>query len=375
LESNTKILKILGTRGIPAKHGGFETFAEKIAIELTRRGWKVIVYCQLSSCSEGQLKNWYGVDLVHIPVRDDGAFSSIVFDFKATCAALSGDGLLLTLGYNTAVFNILNRLKGQTNIINMDGIEWRREKWGFFAKLWFWVNERIASWFGNHLVADNPGIRDHLVAHVSPKKITMIPYGADEVQPLDDKHLIPLGLSSGDFSVIIARPEPENSFIEMIRAFSAKTRNHKLVVLGNFKPQENAYHEAVIASASDEVSFVGALYDTSIVQALRYHAKFYLHGHQVGGTNPSLVEAMGAGCAIIAHDNKFNRWVAREGAAYFASEAQLLELLDTLLTDCKRQKDMQAASLKRFKNRFNWERIFDEYEKLLLEKYPKRSCE
>ncbi|MDN7141077.1 DUF1972 domain-containing protein [Pseudomonas sp. JQ170] len=369
---STRSLTVLGIRGVPAQHGGFETFAEKLAPYLVAQGWQVTVYCQEDG--EGAIweSYWEGVRRIHIPVRQAGATGTIVFDWKATCHALSQRGLFLTLGYNTAIFNLLQRLKGQVNVINMDGIEWRREKWGIVAKTWFWLNERAGCWIGNHLVADHPKIKDHLATRVSAEKITMIPYGGDEVLAADAGLLDRFVLQPGQFSVIIARPEPENSFLEMVRAFSAKTRNHRLVVLGNFNPQLNAYHRQVMDAASSEVLFPGAIYEAPVVQALRYFSRFYLHGHRVGGTNPSLVEGLGAGCAVIAHDNHFNRWVAGPEAAYFANEGACEALFDRLLVDEEAVAAMKSASRNRFLERFTWGRILQEYESLLIDWHPSK---
>lgn len=363
-------LNILGIRGVPAQHGGFESFAEKLSLFLVEKGWKVTVYCQEDGEGAISESDWNGVHRIHIPVSRAGAAGTVIFDWKVTCHALSQDGLFLTLGYNTAVFNLLQRIKGQVNVINMDGIEWKRDKWGLIAKTWFWLNERAGCWIGNHLVADHPKIKAHLETRVSFSKITMIPYGSDEVTEADAGLLAAYGVEPGQFSVIIARPEPENSFLEMVRAFSRKPRQHKLVVLGNFKPDSNSYHRDVMAAASDEVIFPGAIYEPAVVKALRFYASFYLHGHRVGGTNPSLVEALGAGCAVIAHDNHFNRWVAEDGAAYFRDEDECASLFESLLNDTERQSVMKAASRKRFSARFTWQQVLKEYEELLLSWYP-----
>ena len=364
-------LFILGTRGIPAKHGGFETFAEHLSIHLNTKKWEVTVYCQEDGIGPITSSEWNGIKRVHIPINQTGALGTIIFDLKATFHALKKNGIFLTLGYNTAIINTLQRLKGQTNIINMDGIEWRRDKWGLIAKTWFWLNERIGCWVGNHLVADHPRIKDHLATRVRTDKITMIPYGGDEVLNADAALLQPYGLEPSGYSIVIARPEPENSFLEMVRAFSSKRRNHRLVVLGNFNPKQNDYHRQVMDAASDEVIFPGAIYDAPVVQALRFYCRFYLHGHRVGGTNPSLVEALGAGCAVIAHDNHFNRWVAGEEAAYFANEAACAQIFDRLLTDDTRLESMRAASRREFQARFTWEHILSQYEELLRAWYPK----
>ncbi|GAB3394500.1 glycosyltransferase family protein [Azotobacter armeniacus] len=363
-------LNILGTRGVPACHGGFESFAEKLSLFLVGKGWQVTVYCQGSGrggCSESL---WNGIRRIEIPVPRDNELGSVVFDWKATCHALSQEGLFLTLGYNTAIFNLLQRVKGQTNIINMDGIEWRRAKWGRFAKAWFWLNERAACRIGNHLVADHPEIKEHLVTRTKPERITMIPYGADEILSADPLQLVPYGVEPGKFSVVIARPEPENSLLEIVRAFSRTIRNHKLLVLGNLNPDCNPFHRAVMNAASDEVVFPGAIYEPAVVQALRFFSRFYLHGHRVGGTNPSLVDALGAGCAIIAHDNQFNRWVAGPEAVYFKDEVACARLLDELLADEASIMSMKAASHERFQADYSWSKVLGEYEKLLIRWYP-----
>lgn len=366
-----KKLHILGSRGIPARHGGFETFAEKIAFYFIKRGWEVTVYCQEEGAAGPFESHWDGVKLKHIRSIGGGALGTISFDLKANLDALSERGVFLTLGYNTALFNILQRFAGQVNVINMDGIEWRRDKWGIVAKSWFWLNERAGCWIGSHLVADHPRIKDHLATRVSTNKITMIPYGGDEILSADAGLLSAYGIEQGEFSVIIARPEPENSFLEMVRAFSSKQRTHKLLVLGNFNPDHNAFHSAVMRVASEEVIFPGAIYEAPVVQALRFYCRFYLHGHRVGGTNPSLVEAMGAGCAVIAHDNHFNRWVAGPEAAYFKDEAECASLFDRLLADEAAIQRMKAASRARFYERFTWDQVLSEYEELLTRWYPK----
>jgi glycosyltransferase involved in cell wall biosynthesis len=368
-----KKIHILGIRGIPAQHGGFETFAEKLALYLTNNGWKVVVYCQEEGTGGISTTEWRGVKRVHIPSANTGVVGTMIFDWKATIHALGQDGLFLTLGYNTAVFNILQRMKGQTNVINMDGIEWKREKWGLIAKTWFWLNERAGCWIGNHLVADHPKIKDHLATRVKDSKITMIPYGGDRVNEADPTALADYGLEPHGFSVVIARPEPENSFLQVVKAFSSKRRNHKLVVLGNFTPEKNEYHKRVMDAAGKEVIFPGAIYEAAVVRALRFFSRFYIHGHQVGGTNPSLVEALGAGCSVIAHNNHFNRWVAGDAAVYFDDEHDCAKLFEKYLRDDHSDliAAMKAESTRRFNEKFTWENILSQYEKLLIQWYPK----
>lgn len=365
MSDHKKNLAILGTRGIPASHGGFETFAEKLAKYLVGRGWEVTVYCQEDAGDEIYTSIWQGIRRIHIPVRSLGYFGSIVFDFRSIMHSLSEEGICLTLGYNTAVFNVLQRICGRYCLINMDGIEWRRQKWGFAAKAWFWLNERIACRVATQLIADNPGIENHLSTSRLKDKITMIPYGAEEITSADVGILADFGLEKESYALVVARPVPENSVLEMVTAFSASTRGIKLVVLGRFEPENCRYHREVMNAASIEVTFPGAIYDKATLDALRFHCLFYLHGHQVGGTNPSLVEALGAGNAVIAHDNIFNRWVAGSAAIYFAGTNEAEFRIDELLSPGHRRDELQLASITRFRSSFTWELILTLYERLL----------
>jgi len=362
---NPKILRILGTRGVPAAHGGFETFAEHLAPYLVNNGWDVTVYCQVDGKGINYEDSWEGVRRVNMPVPNSGAAGTIIFDWKSTLHAYAENGLILTLGYNTAFFCSLYRIKGLINIINMDGVEWRRQKWGAVAKTWFWLNDWAGCWFGNHLVADHPEIKKHLATRSPSEKITMIPYGADLVLTADQSLIDPYGLSSGKYAILIARAEPENSILEVVKAWSSKPRGFKLIVLGKYD-QGHAYQSAVLSAASDEVIFPGAIYDKSIVQALRFYSRFYIHGHKVGGTNPSLVESLGAGNAVLAHDNKYNRWVANDAAEYFQDESSCAVAISKLLTDDISLSRMQAASRKRHAQEFTWQKILSDYENMLL---------
>ena len=359
-----RAIRILGTRGVPAAHGGFETFAEHLALYLAGRGWKVTVYCQTEVGDAVSTDEWQGVHRVLIPVHTTGAAGTIVFDWLATRHAAHAKEPCLTLGYNTALFCALLRLAGVPNMINMDGIEWSRAKWGPVAKAWFWLNERAGCWLGNHLIADNPEIKRHLATRVSASKITMIPYGADQLVNLPTAPVEALGLVPGRYLSVIARPEPENSLLEIVSTFSRRPRGVALSVLGKYD-DGNAFHRTVKAAASAEVVFHGAIYNKACVQALRYHSLAYIHGHQVGGTNPSLVEALGAGNPVIAHDNAFNRWVAGAGARYFDSESALDECLTDALAAPTALIEMQSATKMRFANGLTWPVVLDQYEILL----------
>lgn len=364
MTDNRRTLRILGIRGVPAAHGGFETFAEHLSLYLVRKGWRVVVYCQEDGVGPTINDTWEGVERVRIPVPDRGLATSIIFDWKSISHAVKHQDLCLTLGYNTALFCLRLRMAGVTNIINMDGIEWSRAKWGPLAKTWFWLNDWAGCWIGNHLVADHPEIKNHLITRANSEKITTIAYGAEAINEASEDPVRKLGLEPGKYLTLIARPEPENSVLEVVSGFSKRKRGLPLVILGNYD-KLNPFHAKVLAAASDEVKFVGAIYDKRIVQSLRYHCLAYVHGHQVGGTNPSLVEALGASNAILAHDNKFNRWVAHEGALYFADPNQFDQQLSTILSNSSVVSSLRHASAHRFRSGFTWDSILAQYESLM----------
>jgi glycosyltransferase involved in cell wall biosynthesis len=362
---------ILGTRGIPAMHGGFETFAEQLALFLVKRGWHVTVYCQIDGKGDISQESWHGIDLVKIPVSVPGAAGTMLFDLISTLDSLKRPGLPLVLGYNTAILGALFRLTGRAQVINMDGIEWKRAKWGKLAKAWFYLNERLGCWIGNHLIADHPEIARHLSTRVSPQKITMIPYGAYRVTTGDESILADLQLQKRQYSLVVARAEPENSILEIVTAFCrADVRDHKLVVLGNYEPSTNTYHRKVLDAANGSVVFPKAIYDKEKVAALRLNCSIYFHGHTVGGTNPALVEALGAGCAVVAHDNAFNRWVAGKDSAFFTTSEQCESTIRRLLSDKTALSAMRQSSLSRYTETFEWDHVLAQYEKLLAQYAP-----
>jgi len=364
---NHRSLSILGTRGIPAQHGGFETFAEALALYLQARGWAVTVYCQSEGGRRAE-RQWRGVCLVDIPSRLRGPAGTVEFDFRSTLDALErGSRVNLTLGYNTAIFGALFRLFGRCNVFNMDGLEWKRGKWSPPVRAWFYLNERLGCWLGNRLIADNPEIARHLATRGVAGKVVTIPYGADAVREAPESALSAYGLEPRRYALIVARAEPENSIREMVAAFSARPRGIRLVVLGGYDAAHCAYHAAVQAAASAEVIFPGAIYDKGVLSALRFHALAYFHGHQVGGTNPSLVEALGAGCPVLAHNNPYNRWVAGPAGLYFGNEEECRSAMDILIGNPQRRAALASASRQRHMEQFTWPAVLDAYERLLLE--------
>ena len=358
-------VSILGTRGIPANHGGFETFAEHLAVYLTERGHDVTVYCQSFTKELAGEDVWNGIRRVTL----HGAptpMGSIAFDLAAAFHACKRRDTVLTLGYNTAIFSILYRLSGNLSLMNMDGMEWQREKWSRLQRFWLRLNERAGSLLSDHLIADHPEIGRYLSSFVPTNKISVIPYESQPIINADSGLLEPYGLAPDGYALVVARPEPENSLLEIVQAFSRKPRGIKLIILGKFYPKVNRYHRQVMEAAGPEVLFAGPVYDQAAVQALRLFALVYIHGHRVGGTNPSLVESLAAGNPIIAHDNRFTRWVAGSEQEYFSDADNLSGILDNLLDARPRLERMASASRARHRVFFTPEKVLPIYEAVLL---------
>ncbi|HYF07363.1 MAG TPA: glycosyltransferase, partial [Acetobacteraceae bacterium] len=337
---------------------------------LTGRGWHVTVYCQEDGSGPIRESVWNGIRLVHVPVALKGPKATLAYDLRCVLHALVEEGLVLTLGYNTAVFNLLLKLAGHRNLINMDGLEWRRAKWGPLARAWLYANERFAVLAADRLIADHPEIMMHLRTRTR-SDIACIPYAQPRLASAPREPLARLSLEPDGYALVVARPEPENSILEVVQAWSRRKRGCRLVVLGNYAGGAR-YVRSVVAAASDEVVFPGAIYEPDILAALRFHCRLYLHGHTVGGTNPSLVEAMAAGNAVVAQDNPFNRWVLGDAGRYFTDAGHLDAVLAGVLDDAAACRTMRAAAVERHAEAFTPELVLGAYEALLAEWLPKQ---
>lgn len=357
-------VRILGTHGVPAAYGGFETAAENVGLYLKERGWRVIVYCQLPGRGATRTDEWRGLERVLIHEPREGWRGTSAFDLTSVRHALrahQAGEVWLTFGYNTGVFDIVPRLRGIPNVINMDGMEWTRKRWGFAKQAILLANERLAGLVGDVLIADHPVIAKYLSRHFGRRRVTTITYGAHEVLDASTEPVEAEGLVPGCYGIVVCRPIPENSVLEIVTAWSRRHRGKPLVVVGPFESSD-PYSASVLAAASEEVLFPGAIFEPERLSALRHHAGLYLHGHTVGGTNPSLVEAMAAGNAVVAHRNDYNAWVAGEGNSYFSDIDDLAGILDELVDDDIRQRGMGATSRARFRSEFTWSKIGHEYE-------------
>jgi glycosyltransferase involved in cell wall biosynthesis len=366
VSQRARAVRVLGTRGIPNRHGGFESCVEHLAPWLVERGWDVTVYCQEAWGQPRRRSTWRGVTLEHVPVRLGGSAGSVLFDVACARDAARYDDVLLTMGFNTAVVFPWYQVRRRRHVVNMDGLEWRRGKWPAAVRAWFYGNSWIAGVSACRLIADHPEIASLLARRGFAARTAMVPYGAERLDAVPAGPLAGLDLESQGYVLVIARPEPENSILEIVRAWGQRPRTVPLVVLGQYDDSD-PYHRAVRAAATAGVRFVGPIYEAETVQALRAHARLYVHGHTVGGTNPSLVEALGAGSPVLAHDNRFNRWVAGPGARYFASETLCAARLDELVDDAVTLGAMREASHARHAEAFTWERVLPAYEAVLEE--------
>src|ERR1700733_4155390 len=233
---------ILGTRGVPSMHGGFEAFAQDLALFLRSHDHEVTVYCQVAEVGAVREDTWNGIRRVLIPARMNG-IGTMLFDWKAISHSLREKGVVLTLGYNTGVFNMLHRFSNMFNVMNMDGIEWKRDKYSSVTRAWFWFNEWAGARVANHLVADHPEICKHLSRHTAQTKISVIPYGADPVTSAPVGLIKKYSLNPKFYYLLIARAEPENSILEIVRAYSNRPRGLPLVILGNYDCNASRYQK------------------------------------------------------------------------------------------------------------------------------------
>jgi len=359
-------IAILGTRGIPARYGGFETFAEELSTRLAAKGNEVTVYCEGKAEKKGT--TYKGVNLVYIPSTKLGPLTTILFDLRCLWHARKDFDVVYMLGYGASVFCFLPRLWGTKVWINMDGIEWARAKWSFVAKVYFKIMEAIAVRIPDRIIADADSIKKFLQhRHPNMTICSVIPYGARTVDNMSATMLSEYGLQPVGYYLVVCRLEPENHVMEILQGFAASRSNCSLIIIGN-DLADTDYMKKLKLVHDDRIRFVGVVYDPEKLSSLRYYCRAYIHGHSVGGTNPSLLEALGCGNIVIAHDNVFNREVAGEEAVYFKTLEDItncIERIDAMETE-ERSKRSNTAQ-QRIQDRYNWDVITEQYFLLLRE--------
>lgn len=317
---------ILGSRGIPNRYGGFEELAEKLAMGLADAGHQVVVY----NPSNHPVNDWKypNVQVVSVFNPEDalGAFGQFIYDLNATRhTQKSRPQIILQLGYTSSSIWFWLWPRKCRIITNMDGLEWKRTKYSRPVQWFLKIAERLAANHSHVLVADNKGIESYLHEKYMGQ-VVHIPYGAHIPEGFNSAVLNDFNLAKKNYFLLIARMEPENNIQTILEGFVQTQVSQKLVVVGGL----NAFGKKLKQKfASDErIVFTGAIYQKELLNNLRHYSALYFHGHSVGGTNPSLLEAMACGCHIAAHKNAFNRHVLGENACYFENAENVTQIIE-----------------------------------------------
>jgi glycosyltransferase involved in cell wall biosynthesis len=358
-------LAIVGTRGVPARYGGFETFAEGIGAQLARRGIEVTVFCERNGDIALPAAH-RGIQLEYVRAPRLGPMTTIVYDIAVLWRARKRFDVVYMLGYGASPFCFIPRMFGTKVWINMDGVEWWRSKWSWPARTYLRIMEMIAMWTPDQIIADAAAIRRHLEnRHRRMPPCAVIPYGAEIVTaPPHEDLLAEWNLKSGEYFIVVCRLEPENHVLEILEGYTTSSSPFPLIVLGDHAV-DTPYVKRLLSISDHRVRLIGTVFDKARLRALRFHARGYFHGHSVGGSNPSLLESMGSGNATIAHDNVFNREVAAEAAVYFRNAAEIPGILRELESDPRRIQGLRAEAHRRIEAIYNWPMVADRYLQLL----------
>ncbi|NEK85471.1 glycosyltransferase family 1 protein [Blastococcus saxobsidens] len=324
-------IAMVGTRGVPARYGGFETAVEEVGRRLADRGHRVVVYCRTTPGEDERPSRYLGMELVHLPAARKRSLETL------SHSALSVAHLLARRTDAAFVFNAANapllpalraaRIPVATHV---DGLEWKRAKWGPIGQRYYRLAESLAVRWSDALIADAQGIADYYRSEFGAPT-TLLTYGAPRIAPGTDK-LAELGLTPGGYHLLVARFEPENHVDVIVDGYRRSGATKPLVVVGS-APYSDAYTARVHGLADERVRFLGGVWDQDQLDQLYAHSYTYLHGHSVGGTNPSLLRAIGAGAAVLAYDVDFNREVVEDAGRFFASPADVAALVDAAEAD------------------------------------------
>lgn len=352
-------IAIIGTRGIPNHYGGFEQFAEYFSVYLATKGHEVFVYT--SHNHPYQEKSFKGVHLVHTlnPENKIGKIGQFVYDLNCIWDTRKKNfDIILQLGYTSS--SVWHWLLPKKSIVitNMDGLEWKRTK---YSKKVQWFLKHAESWGANHsdfLIADSVGIQKHL-KEVYNKNATYIAYGAHIFENPDENVLKEYHLQPYQYNMLIARMEPENNIATILEGVAKSENKQTFLVIGNH--QNNTFGKKMFEkySSFEHIHFLGGVYNQNHLDNLRYFSNLYFHGHSVGGTNPSLLEAMASNSLIIAHENIFNQSILENDAYYFSTSDEIQSYLSTI----KKQYETLKISrnFEKIKRDFNWELINGKY--------------
>lgn len=358
-------IAIIGVRGIPVIYSGFETFAEELATRLVKRGNKVTVYCRKAYVNLNR-KKYKGVDLVVLPSIGDKNLETILHSGISTIYALFGEyDVIYYLGVGSAIYCLLPRIFGTKTVINVDGLDWKREKWSWFARYYLSVSEKLALWFTNKVVTDSKYIQKYY-EEVYGYKAPYIPYGYYESENPEIEILNKYNLKKNDYFVWVGRLVPDNRLEVFTQAFKRCKTDKKCVVIGDNYNDDSYKNKMMKLCKKDErIVFVG-FQDRGKYEALVSQAFCYVETKKSGGTHPSLVEALGFGSLMIVNSHPANKGVVGDGGVYYNLEDDADSLFEALVrvevmkktTIMKKRKQNKIRAEKKY----SWEVIVDNYE-------------
>ncbi len=349
---------ILGTRGIPARYGGFETFAEELSTRLVQRGHQVTVYCR----EQHTEPTYRGVQLVYLPTIRHKYLDTLAHTCVSTLHLLTRrfDAILYCNAAN-AIYTWMPRVAGMPVALNVDGLERNRKKWNAAAKGWYYISEWLATWMPNAVVTDARAIEDYYRERYDRESI-MIPYGA-ELGPVETSAVLDsLGLEKKRYFLYVSRMEPENNGLLVREAFERVRTDLKLALIGD-APYAAEYIRRVRDTKDPRIVMPGAIYGSGYHE-LGSHCFAYIHATEVGGTHPALIEAMGRGALTLYLDTPENAEVAG-GAALPFTHNTLAQVIEQVLsmTDAERSS-WSTRAIEHIRAHYSWEHVTDEYEKL-----------
>jgi glycosyltransferase involved in cell wall biosynthesis len=356
-------IAILGSRGIPNRYGGYEKCAQELGVRLVEKGHEVTVYC--GSDHPVQDKIWHGIrrEMIMNPEKRMGTAGQFIYDLNCNLDSRRKNfDIVLHLGYTSDSIWFWLWSKKSIHLVNMDGQEWKRSKFNPGVQRFLKYAEKLATKKSKYLIADSHPIENYL-AEKYKNPIRYIAYGADIPHSVSSTITEAFGLESKKYDLMIARMEPENNVELAIEAKLISKDNIPLVIIGNSNEYKNRLSEKY--REKQQIKFMDALYDPEKVKSLRYHSRYYIHGHSVGGTNPSLLEAMACSCVIFAHQNPFNKVVLGNDALFFNTKKTLADAFQTPISAVYQM--WVSNNLEKIKHDYNWNIITEQYERLFLD--------
>jgi glycosyltransferase involved in cell wall biosynthesis len=358
-------IAILGTRGIPNHYGGFEQYAELLSVYLVAQGWEVWVYN--SSDHPYHETEYKGVKIRHVydPERKWGTAGQFIYDLGCIWHTRKERfDMVYQLGYtSSAIFNFLFPRKTRI-VTNMDGLEWKRTKYNRWVQKFLMFSEWLAVKMSDQLVADSVGIKAYIDRKYK-KDAFFSAYTADIPAEFDEAKLKSFSLAKNSYDLLIARLEPENNIEMIIEGYLLSGSTKQLIIIGGIHAGYGRYLFQKYNSVN--IQFRGAVYEKDRLNALRHYARLYFHGHSVGGTNPSLLEAMACGCRIVSHNNEFNRGVVEQDALYFSTPEELRNHVDAAEFDLTFFTSAITKNTARVANLYSEDAVFSRLKAKLTE--------